>query len=81
MIALLTYYGVPLIITTDDGVIAATTADQVAAVIQSQLDALRGVGYHHSDISGYRRIRRPTVFGVGSLGPRRIAARESTVAR
>jgi hypothetical protein len=47
---LLPYYGVPLLLTTDDGVTALTTADDVAAVMQGQLDGLRAAGFHHSDV-------------------------------
>jgi hypothetical protein len=46
---LLRDYGVPLIITSDDGVTVLTT-DEVAAVVQGQLDALRARGYHHTDV-------------------------------
>jgi len=47
--SLLDYYGVPLIITSDEGVVALTSDDQVAGVAQGQLDGLRATGYHHSD--------------------------------
>jgi hypothetical protein len=49
MSSLLDYYDVPLIITSDEGVVALTTGDQVAGVAQGQLDGLRASGYHHSD--------------------------------
>jgi hypothetical protein len=42
---LLACYGVPLIITSDDGVIALTTDSQVATVIQGQVDGLRALRY------------------------------------
>ena len=42
---LLTFYGVPLIITSDDGVIALTTDSDVATVIQGQVDGLRAMRY------------------------------------
>lgn len=48
--ALLGYYGVPMIITSDDGVIALMTDDEAAAVMQSQVDALRALGYHHTEV-------------------------------
>jgi hypothetical protein len=47
--SLLHYYGVPFIITSDEGVVALTADDQVAGVMQGQLDSLRATGYHHSD--------------------------------
>ncbi|HJT96455.1 MAG TPA: hypothetical protein VJ777_31640 [Mycobacterium sp.] len=46
--SLLGYYGVPLILTTDDGVTALMTDDEAAAVMQSQIDGLRAMGYHHT---------------------------------
>ncbi|MBI3223803.1 MAG: hypothetical protein HYZ39_01970 [Mycolicibacterium cosmeticum] len=42
---LLTRYAVPLLITTDDGVVPLTTTDQVASVIQGQVDGLRAQRY------------------------------------
>ena len=47
---LLPYYAVPLLLTTDDGVTALTTADDVAATMQGQIDGLRAAGYHHTEI-------------------------------
>jgi hypothetical protein len=47
---LLGYYGVPLTITTDDGVVALTTDDELAAVMQGQVDALHAQGYHHTAV-------------------------------
>ena len=43
--ALLTRYAVPLLVTTDAGVVPLSTADQVAAVIQGQVDGLRAQRY------------------------------------
>jgi hypothetical protein len=48
MAELLSYYGVPLIVTSDEGVITLMTDDEAAAVMQSQLDGLRAMGYHHT---------------------------------
>ena len=48
--SLLAYYGVPLIITSDDGVIALTTDSDVVAVIQSQIDGLRGLRYRRTEV-------------------------------
>jgi hypothetical protein len=46
--SLLGYYGIPLILTTDDGVTVLMTADEEAAVMQGQIDGLRAMGYHHT---------------------------------
>lgn len=50
MAALLAHYGVPLIVTSDDGVTALMTDDEAAAVMQSQVDGLRALGYHHTEV-------------------------------
>lgn len=42
---LLTRYAVPLLVTTDEGVVPLGTADQVATVIQGQVDGLRAQRY------------------------------------
>jgi hypothetical protein len=48
--SLLAYYGVPLLITTDDGFYALTTDDQVVAAIQPQIDGMVAADYAHSEI-------------------------------
>jgi hypothetical protein len=50
MAALLSHYGVPMILTTDEGVVSLMTDDEAAAVMQSQVDGLRAQGYHHTDV-------------------------------
>jgi hypothetical protein len=48
--SLLDYYGVPLLITTDDGFYALTTDKQVVASIQPQVDGMRAASYSHTEI-------------------------------
>lgn len=48
--SLLEYYGVPLLVTTDDGFFAVTTGDQVVAVLQQQVDGMRAATYSRSEI-------------------------------
>lgn len=48
--SLLAYYGVPLLFSTDDGVVALTTGDEVSAMAQRQVDGMRAADYDHSDI-------------------------------
>ncbi|HEV7420286.1 MAG TPA: hypothetical protein VGO30_10605 [Mycobacterium sp.] len=48
--SLLRYYGVPMILTSDDGVVGLTSDDQIASVIQGQLNGLRATGYHHTEV-------------------------------
>ncbi len=50
MSELLRRYAVPLLITTDDGVVSLTSADEVASVIQGQVDGLRAQRYHHTSL-------------------------------
>jgi hypothetical protein len=48
--ALLAYYGVPLLLATDDGFFALTSGDQVVAAVQQQVDGMRAAGYGRSEI-------------------------------
>jgi hypothetical protein len=50
MSELLSLFGVPLILTSDDGVTTFMTDDEAAAVMQSLVDGLRANGYHHTDV-------------------------------
>ena len=48
--SLIAYYGVPLLLSTDDGFVALTTAHEVVAMAQRQVDAMRAADYDHSDV-------------------------------
>lgn len=48
--SLLAYYGVPLLVTTDDGLIAVTSEEQVLAVAKQQIDGMRAANYDHTDV-------------------------------
>lgn len=48
--SLLAYYGVPLLLSTDDGFVALTTGDDVASMAQRQVDGMREADYDHSDV-------------------------------
>jgi hypothetical protein len=48
--AFLGYYGVPLLLPTDAGFSALTSADQVVAVAQHQIDGLRAAAYDHTEV-------------------------------
>ncbi len=50
--SMLAYYGVPLMLTTNDGFFALTSDEQVIAALQPQVDAMRAVGYHRSEVLG-----------------------------
>ena len=47
--SLLAYYGVPLLVTTDEGFFALTSDAQVVAVMQQQVDGMRAAGYGRSE--------------------------------
>jgi hypothetical protein len=48
--SLLAYYGVPLLLTTDDGSFALTSGDQVVAAMQQQIDGMRAAGYERTEV-------------------------------
>lgn len=48
--SLLAYYGVPLLLATDDAFVALTTEDQVIAAAQRQIDGMLAADYDHSDV-------------------------------
>lgn len=48
--SLLDYYGVPIVFTTDAGVFALTSADQVASAVRPQVEELRAAAYDRSEI-------------------------------
>ncbi len=48
--SLLEHYDVPLLVTTDAGVMALTSEDEVVAVLQHQVDDVRGAGYDRTRI-------------------------------
>lgn len=50
---LLDFYGVPLIVTTDDGAVRLTTEDQVVSTVQGQVDALHAEGYASTAVLGF----------------------------
>lgn len=43
------YYGVPLLLTTDDVIVSLGTVDEVAAWLESQADAMSAAGYSHTE--------------------------------
>lgn len=48
--SLLAYYGVPLLLSTDDGFVALNSDGQVLAAIQQQVDGMRAADYDHSEV-------------------------------
>jgi hypothetical protein len=50
---LLAYYGVPLMVTTDDGYFPLMSDDQVVAAVQQQVEGMRAADYARSEILFY----------------------------
>jgi hypothetical protein len=50
MASLLGHFGVPMIVTSDEGVVTLMTDDEAAAVMQSQVDGLRALRYDHTQV-------------------------------
>jgi hypothetical protein len=50
MASLLGHFGVPMIVTSDEGVVTLMTDGEAAAVMQSQVDSLRALGFDHSEV-------------------------------
>jgi hypothetical protein len=48
--SLLAYYGVPLLLTSDRGMLALTSDDQVAAAVRPQVEEMRAAGYDRSEV-------------------------------
>jgi hypothetical protein len=46
---ILTYYGVPLLVSTDDSSVVLTEDAQVVGMMQRQVDSLREAGFDHTD--------------------------------
>jgi hypothetical protein len=47
--ALLEYYGVPLLVATDDAAQALTTADEVIGLARRHVEGMRAANYDHTD--------------------------------
>jgi hypothetical protein len=48
--ALLRYYNVPLLLTSDDGCFPLTSEEQVVVAAQQQVDGMRATDYDHSEV-------------------------------
>ena len=48
--SLLAYYGVPLLLTTDDGFFALTSEEQVVAAVGPQIDGMRAAGFGSNEV-------------------------------
>jgi hypothetical protein len=48
--SLLDYYGVPLVVTTDDGAFGLASGDEVVAVLRQQVEGAHAAGYAHTEV-------------------------------
>lgn len=71
--SLLAFYGVPLLLTTDDGFVALTTSDDVLVMAQRQVDGMRAADYDHSDVLDLdvSLLNSASVLVTGSFSRRR----------
>ena len=71
--SLLAYYGVPLLLATDDAFVALTSDDQVIAAAQRQIDGMRAADYHQSDVlsSEVTVLNATSAFYRGAFSRRR----------
>ena len=71
--SLLAYYGVPLLMSTDDGLVGLTTGDEVTAMAQRQVDGMRAAEYDHSDVLDFEisLVNAVTALCRGSFSRRR----------
>ncbi len=49
-VSLLAYYGVPLLLCTQDGFVALTTQVDVVSMVRRQVDGMRATDYDHSAV-------------------------------
>jgi hypothetical protein len=48
--SLLAHYGVPLLLTTDNGFFALTSGEQIVAAVQGQIDGMRAAGFDRTEV-------------------------------
>jgi hypothetical protein len=70
---LLDWYGVPLLVTTDDGVVVLGSGDEVTAMVQRQAEEMRRALYDHSDVLDFDSslLNTVTALCTGSFSRRR----------
>ncbi|MDT5236304.1 MAG: hypothetical protein QOF47_2291 [Mycobacterium sp.] len=78
MSELLSHYGVPMVLTTDDGVTTLMTDDEAAAVMQSMVDGLRANGFHHTEVlhSEVSVLNSTSAIYRGSMSRRNVDGAE-----
>ena len=76
--SLLAYYGVPLLLTTDDGSFGLTSDDQVVAVARQQVDGMRAADYDHTEVLDFEVtvLNATSALYRGSFSRQRSDGRE-----
>lgn len=71
--ALLGFYNVPLLLTSDDGFLSLKTEDDVTRAIRQQVEAMRAAGYDRSDAleSEVVVLNRASILYRGDFSRRR----------
>lgn len=71
--SLLAYYGVPLLLSMDDGFLVMTTGNEVVAMAQRQVDGMRAADYDHSDVLDFEisRLNSTSALCRGEFSRRR----------
>ena len=71
--SLLEYYGVPLLLTTDDGFFALGSDAEVVATLQRQVDGMRAAGYARTETlsSEVRLLNARSALYTGTYSRRR----------
>lgn len=64
VVALLAFYGVPLLLSTDEGYVALTTDDEVTAMAQRQVEGMRAAEYDHSQVLAFETSILNTVTAL-----------------
>jgi NTF2-like protein (DUF6841) len=75
---LLAYYGMPLLLSTDDAAVALTSEDEVLNALRRQVDGMRADGYDRSDTlsSHFTAINRTSVLHAAEFSRRRADGSE-----
>ena len=75
---LLAYYGVPLLLSTDDAAVALTSDDELLNALRRQMDGLRADGYDRSEMlsSDVVPINRTSVLHAAEFSRRRADGTE-----
>jgi hypothetical protein len=75
---LLEFYGVPLVVATDDAVRALTNGDDVTSFAGQQVDGMRAANYHRTDIidAGVTTLNGTSALYRGEFARRRADGSE-----